>query len=103
MSGGVVASASAITLLILPRDCSNSGYFAASFWEKAEISCADLLHVLIERERAAIGRKRRHADFGSDQHQPVLFELHVPNDIRQNRTQQCGLASSIGIPDEIRR
>ena len=32
-----------MTLLILANDCSNSGYFVASFWENAEISCADFL------------------------------------------------------------
>ena len=42
ISGGVVASASAMTFAIFPNDCANSGYFAASFWENAEISWADL-------------------------------------------------------------
>ena len=85
MSGGVVASASAITLLIFPRDFSNSGYLAASFCEKAAIDLRGFVFVLIERKRATVGRERGDASLRRDQPQAVFFQLHVADDVWANR------------------
>ena len=79
-----MASASAITLLIFPSDFSNSGYFAASFCEKAAIDLRGFVFVLIERKRAAVGRERGDASLRRDEPQAMLFQLHVANDVGTN-------------------
>ncbi len=41
--------------------------------------------ILIQGKRASIGGQRRHADFGRDPPEPVLFQLHVAHDLRLDR------------------
>ena len=87
MSGGVVASASAITLLIFARDFSNSAIFRCIFLREGGDRLRGFVFVLIKRmsarpsgESAVTQRIRR------DQLEPVLFQLHVTDDVGTNGT-----------------
>ena len=46
--------------------------------------------VLIQRERPSVRTQRRHAHFGSDHPQAMLFQLHVADDVGTDRS--CGVS-----------
>ena len=85
MSGGASASASPITLPILASDCLELGILGRILLRELGDLLRGLFDVVVENQRAAIGRERRHRDFGRDQLQPVLLQLHVADDVRPQR------------------
>ena len=85
MSGGASVSALPITRPILASDAWNWGYLVASFCGKLPDFLRGLFDVLVENERAAIGRQRSHRDLGRDHVQAVLLQLHVADDVGPQR------------------
>ena len=86
MSGGVscqrLADDAAHLVQRLPGTPDTSPHLSA---ENLPISCAALFRVVVENERAAVGRERSHADFGRNHVQPVLLQLHVADDVGTQR------------------
>ena len=78
-----MASASAITLLIFPKDLGTPDTSPRLFAKRRDRLSRFAL-VLIQRKRAAIRRKRGYADFRRDD-SGLLFQLHVADDVWTNR------------------
>ena len=99
MSGGIVASASAMTAAIFPSEFANSGYFDRVLLGKSRDRLRRLASILIKRKRPPIGRKRSHANLRGNESEPVLLQLHVahhagqnrPRGMRQRRTAKAGM------------
>ena len=103
MSGGVVASASPMTLPILPSDCSKLGIFRRVFLRERRDLLRRLAGILIKRKRPPIGRKRGHANIRRDQPAARVSQVACRARCRGESGPPCAPASSSEIPDGIRR
>ena len=99
------ASASPMTLAILPSELLELGI--ASRRPSCE-NVADFLRptcsdVVIEHERAAVGRQRDHADFGRDQLSARASRVACRERCRDGSVRRSARASDSGSRDGIRR